>query len=242
MYKYLLVPVILLTSFMATASIIPVKNNAELQEADKKALPGDTIVLKNGIWNNVLLSLNCHGSEDKPILFRAETAGKVMITGKSHLEIGGSYIAVEGLLFTDGYAGKDPVISFRSSKERVANHCRVTNCVIDDFNNPGRMEENYWIAFYGRNNRLDHCSFHHKLNIGVLLAVILDDERSRENHHSIDHNYFGRRIPLASNGGEMIRVGVSQHCEFNSNTKITENFFEQCDGETEIVSIKSGSN
>nr|HPH32571.1 chondroitinase-B domain-containing protein [Chitinophagaceae bacterium] len=54
--------------------------------------------------------------------------------------------------------------------------------------------------------------------------------------------YFGRRIPLASNGGEMIRVGVSQHCEFNSNTKITDNFFEQCDGETEIVSIKSGSN
>ena len=70
MYKYLLVPVILLTSFMANAYIIPVKNNAELQEADKRALPGDTIVLKNGIWNNVLLSLNCQGSENKPILFR----------------------------------------------------------------------------------------------------------------------------------------------------------------------------
>jgi poly(beta-D-mannuronate) lyase len=242
MYKLLLLPVILLTALISSASTILVKNSAELQEADKKALPGDIIVLKNGIWNDVLLSLNCQGTEDKPVIFRAETAGKVMISGKSGLEIGGRYIVVEGLLFTNGYAGKDPVISFRSSKERVANDCRVTNCVIDDFNNPGRMEENYWIAFYGKNNRLDHCSFRHKLNIGVLLAVILDDERSRENHHSIDHNYFGRRIPLASNGGEMIRVGVSQHCEFNSNTKITENFFEQCDGETEIVSIKSGSN
>ncbi len=242
MYKYLLAPVILLTSFIATASIIPVKNNAELQEADKRALPGDTIVLKNGIWKDVLISLNCQGTEDKPVIFRAETAGKVLVTGKSRLEIGGQYIVAEGLFFTNGYSGKDPVISFRSGKERVSNNCRVTNCVIDDFNNPGRMEENYWIAFYGKNNRLDHCSFRHKLNIGVLLAVILDDERSRENHHSIDHNYFGRRIPLASNGGEMIRVGVSQHCEFNSNTKITDNFFEQCDGETEIVSIKSGSN
>jgi poly(beta-D-mannuronate) lyase len=37
-------------------------------------------------------------------------------------------------------------------------------------------------------------------------------------------------------------VGVSQHCEFNSNTKITDNFFENCDGETEIISLKSGSN
>ena len=73
-----------------------------------------------------------------------------------------------------------------------------------------------------------------KKNMGVLLAVILDDGRSRENHHSIDHNYFGRRPVLGSNGGEIIRVGVSQHCQFNSNTQITNNFFEQCDGETEL--------
>jgi poly(beta-D-mannuronate) lyase len=65
---------------------------------------------------------------------------------------------------------------------------------------------------------------------------------SRENFHSIDHNYFGKRPPLASNGGEIIRVGVSQHCQFNSNTQIKNNFFEHCDGETEIISIKSCSN
>ena len=71
------------------------------------------------------------------------------------------------------------------------------------------------------------------------MAVILEDERSRENFHSIDHNYFGARLPLASNGGEIIRVGVSQHCEFSSNTQIRDTFFEHCDGETEIISIKS---
>ena len=205
-------------------------------------MPGDIILLKNGTWTNVLLRLNAKGTESAPVSFRAETAGKVIITGQSRLEIGGSYIVVEGLLFTNGFAGKQPVITYRSGKDQLASHCRVTNTVIDGFNNPGRMEENNWITFYGKNNRLDHCSFQNKLNLGVLLAVILDDERSRENQHSIDHNYFGYRIPLASNGGEMIRVGVSQHCEFNSNTKITANFFEQCDGETEIVSIKSGSN
>ena len=93
-----------------------------------------------------------------------------------------------------------------------------------------------------KNNELDHCSFIDKKNMGVLLAVILDDERSRENFHSLHHNYFGKRIPLASNGGEIIRVGVSQHCQFNSNTQITDNFFEHCDGEAEIISIKSCSN
>jgi poly(beta-D-mannuronate) lyase len=72
--------------------------------------------------------------------------------------------------------------------------------------------------------------------------VILDNDLSRKNYHSIDHNHFGYRIPLASNTGELIRVGVSEHCEFNSNTQITENYFDNCDGETEIISIKSGAN
>lgn len=242
MYKSLLLPVICLTQLICSANIIPVKNITELQDAEKRVKPGDTVLLKNGVWNDVQIRLNCQGSAEQQVYFLAETPGKVKITGQSRLELGGSYLQVEGLLFTQGFAGKEAVISFKSGKDRVANHCRVTNCAIEAFNNPGRMEENYWIAFYGKNNRLDHCSFRDKLNLGVLLAVILDDERSRENFHSIDHNYFGRRIPLASNGGEMIRVGVSQHCEFNSNTIITNNFFEQCDGETEIVSIKSCRN
>jgi poly(beta-D-mannuronate) lyase len=88
MYKFLLVSVFLLTSLLATAAIIPVKNMAELQEADKRALPGDMIVLKNGTWNDVLLSLNCQGTDDKPVIFKAETAGKVIISGKSALDIG----------------------------------------------------------------------------------------------------------------------------------------------------------
>ncbi len=37
--------------------------------------------------------------------------------------------------------------------------------------------------------------------MGVLMAIILDDDRSRENFHSIDHNYFDGRLPLASNCG-----------------------------------------
>lgn len=242
MLKNLLLPVICITGLISNATVIPVSNISELQDAEKKVIPGDTVRLKNGDWKNVVLKLNCHGTAAQPIFFIAETAGKVKMTGQSRLEIGGSYIHISGFLFINGYAGKEPVITFRSGKDRIASYCRVTNCAIVGFNNPGRLDENNWIAFYGKYNRLDHCSFSDKLNLGVLLAVILDDERSRENFHLIDHNYFGRRVPLASNGGEIIRVGVSQHCEFNSNTIITGNFFEHCDGETEVVSIKSCRN
>ena len=234
--------ILLMPAGFLFAGTIIVKNAEELKMADSQAKPGDIIILQNGNWTDMTLEMNSHGTAAQPITFKAQTAGKVIINGKSSLKIGGSYLVIQGLYFRDGFAGDQPVINFRSHKERLANHCRVTECVINDFNNPKRMDENYWVAFYGKNNRLDHCSFVDKKNMGVLLAVILDDERSRENFHSIDHNYFGRRQPLASNGGEIIRVGVSQHCQFNSNTQITDNLFEECDGEAEIISIKSGAN
>ncbi|MBN8675059.1 MAG: polysaccharide lyase 6 family protein [Chitinophagales bacterium] len=242
MRKLIVLSFFLSSCLSCLAKTIPVKNIDELNTANKQAQPGDVIILQNGVWRNVQIKLTCNGTKEAPVHFKAQTNGKVTVSGLSSLRIGGNHLIVEGLYFTNGYAAKDAVISFRAGKEQVANHSRVTNCVIESFNNPKRMEDNNWVLFYGKNNQLDHCSFRGKKNMGVLLAVMLDDDRSRENFHSINHNYFGERIPLGSNGGEIIRVGVSQHCEFNSNTQILNNYFEYCDGETEIVSIKSGSN
>ena len=224
------------------AKTITVASAAALMQADKAALPGDVILLQKGDWQNATIQLNAMGTANAPITYRVENAGTVWLTGQSSLSIGGAWLVIEGWHFKNGFAGKKAVISFRTSKTQLANHCRLTNTVIDGFNNPKRMDENYWVELHGRNNRIDHCQFRDKQNMGVLLAVILDNDLSRKNYHSIDHNHFGYRIPLASNTGELIRVGVSEHCEFNSNTQITDNFFDNCDGETEIVSIKSGAN
>lgn len=239
--KLLIFSLLMFISFNSLSKNIEVKNLLELQKANNLAQPGDIIILKNGEWKDVVISLTCNGTEKMPIIFKAKTAGKVMITGKSKLNFGGNFIVVDGLLFKNGFAN-DNVISFRTDEKQVANHCRVTNAVIDDFNNPNRLKENYWVAFYGKNNRVDHCTFSNKKNIGVLVAVMLEGKINQDNFHQIDHNYFGIRIPLASNAGEIIRIGVSETCEFNSNTQITDNFFEYCDGEAEIISIKSCQN
>ena len=74
------------------------------------------------------------------------------------------------------------------------------------------------------------------------MAVILNGERDRNNNHRIDHNYFGERPILGSNGGETIRVGTSHHAFFSSNTVIEDNMFHHCNGEVEVVSIKSSDN
>jgi poly(beta-D-mannuronate) lyase len=114
--------------------------------------------------------------------------------------------------------------------------------VIDGFNNPERTETDFWVTLYGRFNRFDHNHLAGKANRGVTLAVRLDSEESRENFHRIDHNYFGPRETLGSNGGETLRIGTSHYSLFDSNTLVENNYFDRCDGELEIISNKSGHN
>ena len=229
------------TALQANARKIVVGSTAAIIEAGKQAKPGDTLLIQKGIYNNCKLLISTKGTAVQPIVFMAQMPGSVHFTGNSYLHITGNYITVNGVVFKDGYAGKNHVWQFSHGKE-VANNSRITGSSIQSFNNPLRLDENHWLTLSGKNNRVDHCNFTNKTNLGVLVAVLLDDDRSRINNHSIDSNYFGIRKPLGSNAGEMIRVGVSQHCTFYSNTNIKNNFFEYCDGETEIVSIKSCGN
>jgi poly(beta-D-mannuronate) lyase len=157
-----------------------VKNIEELEAANKKALPGDTIILKNGEWTNSNVILTCEGNSDQPITIKAETEGLVKLTGRSSLQIGGKFLVVSGLNFSNGHSPYDEVINFRA-KGKQAFNCRLTNTAIIDYNKPKRMEDDFWINLHGQNNRIDHCSFIDKKNMGVLVVVSLEEKASREN-------------------------------------------------------------
>ena len=168
--------------------------------------------------------------------------GKVTLEGQSNLRMAGEYLAVEGLVFKNGYTPTSEVISMRRNKKELCNNCRVTECVIDNYSNPERFDSDYWVGIYGKNNRFDHNYLVGKRNVGVTLAVRLDTEESRENNHLIDHNYFGHHQVLGSNGGETLRIGTSHHSLTNSNTIVEYNYFDRCNGEHEIISNKSCQN
>lgn len=219
-----------------------VHNVEELRVAVESAVPGDVITLANGTYTDMEMRLIGEGTEDKPITLTVEEKGKVFLEGKSNLELSGNYLHVEGLVFRNGYTPTSEVIAFRTSKEDVCNHCRVTECVIDNYNPAERFDSDIWVGVYGKHNRIDHNYLTGKRNQGVTLAVRLDTEASRENFHRIDHNYFGHRAVLGSNGGETLRIGTSHYCMTNSNTVVESNYFYRCDGEVEIISNKSGQN
>ncbi len=230
------------TSDTAVGERYLVSTQDEYADAVKSLVPGDTLVLADGEWKDFEILFTGEGSEDAPIHLAAETPGKVFLTGQSNLRIAGEWLDVSGLVFTEGFTPTREVISFRRTKGDLANNSRVHNVVIDDYNPTERTSADFWVMIYGKNNRFDHNTLVNKRNRGVTMAVRMDTEESRKNNHRIDHNYFGPRPILGSNGGETLRIGTSHYSRSESLTLIENNYFDRCDGEVEIISSKSGGN
>src|ERR1700742_464259 len=77
-----------------------VNNEDELVRAIKAARPGDSVVLANGVWIDTHIKFYGNGEESKPITLRGQAPGRVSLVGQSRLSIGGSWLVVDGLLFT----------------------------------------------------------------------------------------------------------------------------------------------
>jgi len=225
-----------------STNLINVKNSDELNTAIKDAKPGDEIVLANGIWENIQIEFIGNGTKELPIILRAETDGQVFIEGVSNLKLGGEYLVVSGLYFRNGYTPSQNVIAFRINENQVANNCRVTNCVIIDFNQLQRDIGDLWVQFYGRHNQLDHSYLAGKTNEGPTVRVDLKGNESIKNFHQIIYNHFGPRPRKGGPKGETIQLGSSFTSMCPSNTTIANNLFEECNGEVEIISSKTNFN
>lgn len=218
-----------------------VKDKEQLESALTNAKPGDHIIMANGIWEDIQIKIRGNGTDDKPITVSAETPGKVIITGKSNLQLGGDYIIVNGLYFTKGASPSRSVIGF-AIKDTVANHCIVTNCVIKDFNKAQRNKQDLWVLFKGRHNQMDHCYLEGKSNRGPTIRVDLEGNQNINNYHKIIHNHFGPRPPKGGPSAETIQIGNSYTSMCPSYTLIEGNLFELCNGEVEVISSKTNYN
>ncbi len=217
---------------------VPLK---QVETVLQSSAPGDTVFVAEGIYSDCRLNWFGRGTAERPVVVCPETEGGVTVTGSSYLRLYGTGLEVKGLGFIGGSPARSSLVEFRKDDE-LAEHCRLTDCVIDDFNPVRRDGTTVYVALYGRHNRVDHCSFLRKKNLGVVIYGILTYEGCLNNHHSIDHNFFGPREVYGSNGAETIRIGTSQQCTRTSATDICDNLFLRCNGEVEVISIKSCDN
>lgn len=203
-----------------------------LQEAVSEAEPGAVIVLADGAYDKAT-KLSGRGSKEKPIVVRSQTIGGAEL--RQPLSISGSYVTVMGFNFAANGS-----VHIEGRGHRVS-RCRMSN-----------VQSGQWvvIGLKGREIEIDHCLFENKQNnlmkdrgCQLLRAQV---SNSKERHH-IHHNHF-RDIPKgkSGNGYETIQL-ITRGNPFNPKggdceTIIEKNLFERCNGESEIISVKSSGN
>ena len=226
----------------SNSSEVVVKTIEELNTAIDNATPGTQIVLANGTWTDVQIKFYGHGTEKAPITLKAETAGNVFLEGQSYLHLGGEYLVVDGLYFRNGYAPSSGVIRYQIGKDSTAFHSRVTNTVIDGFTRPNRWENDRWVELYGQHNQFDHNYVAGKGNDGATFMVYHKGNQHTNNFHKIEYNHFGPRPRKGGPRGETFRLGGSETSMTPGRATISNNFFDRCNGEVEIISDKTNFN
>jgi poly(beta-D-mannuronate) lyase len=203
--------------------------------------PGDTVEVNNGSYNLSSLTITRSGCGMKPILIMAKNQGQAILNGATALVLESlKYVTIQGFSFQAANIGTGIKI-LNSSRVRITrNSFNITenaSCnwvyIGDTFGSPDSLKSG--------SNKVDYNVFDGKTQPGKY--IVLDgniDQQSR--HDTISYNLFKNNGPRVDNEKESIRVGVSTLTRSSGYTVIEYNRFVDCDGDPEIVSIKSCDN
>ncbi|QDT92149.1 polysaccharide lyase 6 family protein [Gimesia algae] len=216
---------------IANAEELRVETPSGLKAAAESAQPGDVITIVGADWHHVALKLTLKGTPEKPVTVRSQVAW----TGESSLRLYGAHGVLDGFTFKNGSLKSGHVIRVSGS------HHRVTGCTIADYN-PADIDVRYpWLSLYGHHHRVDHCRLAGKNHSGNMLVVWLVGE-GEVGSHRITGNHFVDMARGDGNGFETLRIGTSETSMKSARCVVTENLFENCDGEVELISNKSCDN
>ena len=227
------------------AQIRSVATLKELQAALASAKPGDCIEAADGDYAAPkTLAVASSGTPAAPIVIRAKNTGRARLTGGGGFYVkNAQYVVICGFDFSH----RDDNAALRLQGCR---HVRFTRNVVHIKETPaGKTEKRlHWIEMDGEDshhNRVDHNLIEEKHNSGVMVVTggsgaATHYQSSREDR--IDHNYFHNFYHGRSNGYETIRLGTSAVSHSSGHTIVEDNLFENCDGEAEIVSVKTNEN
>jgi hypothetical protein len=207
---------------------IDVPANAALASAVSGARPGDCIVLANG--NYAGLTISTVGTTAAPIVIRAANRLGAVFSSGSLTLANSAYTTLEGFSFT----------SSGSVRIDSSVHCRLTRWRM----RVAETGNNTWITISGSSsdaNRIDHCDIGGKSQTGYLVNVLGSGQTVARNTR-IDHNYFHDVGPAVSNGMSTLVLGVSGMSKSSGFSVVEHNLFVDCDGEIEIISVKSDDN
>jgi poly(beta-D-mannuronate) lyase len=209
--------------------------------AARHAQAGDEIVLADGEFNNLELTLTAKGTPSRPLRLRASNPGKTRLTGSPRLAIAGAFIEVQGLVFGDCVlqSGTQGAVVFDGSANSLLSGCRFENA---------KLPHGAALVSFRNGAHDNRVATNRFLNTRYkAVMVVVDDKALKAGppvRNRIDHNLFQDVPPLKGNGAETIQIGqrAAPHSDLQTATLVEENEFVRCNGEAEIVSVKTSGN
>ena len=240
MKKVILLLLLVNNYSLSAQSNIVISDIDNLKNAINSASPGDTITVLKGSYDSEgsITITNC-GSVENPIVIKAEEILGVEFTGETYFDFRQcEFIILEGFNFTS----KDVT----AIKLQASNNIQITK-------NRFALEETEslkWVLIGGiwndpnalrHHNRIDHNLFENKNKPGNFITIdgTPDPTYLSSQYDRIDHNHFKINSPRVENEKESIRVGWSELSETSGFTVVEHNLFEDCDGDPEIISVKT---
>jgi hypothetical protein len=226
-------------TFAVILIIIPAENFAKkydvnsqksFEDVQQEAFSGDTIVWKEGVYNDVVLDINKSG-----LIIMAETSGKTIFTGASKLRITGNHNLFSGFQFLKGNIGSDHIIIIDGSY----NHLTQLNI------------KNYYCKKYviinanTQHNTLSYSNLENRIFEGdqnILSILVSPDYPGYHTIRYCSFKNFSGSSPGGDAGVEPIRIGLSTQAEYISRSVVEYCYFTQCNGDGEIISHKSKQN
>lgn len=212
----------------------------DLKNTVNAASAGDIIVIQDGSYSGNSMTVTANGTAENPIKIKAQSIGGVTLTEDTKFILRKcSYVILEGFVFTnDGTA----------VKLEGCNNVRISR-------NTFKLNETSstkWVYIGGvwdepttslsHHNRIDHNTFEGKTQAGNFITIDGSGQTQVSQFDVIDHNLFKDNTPRITNEKESIRVGWSKMSKSSGFTVIEFNYFENCNGDPEIISVKTCDN
>jgi len=228
-------------------------NNASaLESAVNNATNGGVFIVTNGTYNDFDFTIQNSGTSSSPIIIKAESIGGVELTGESHVVFKKSaHCVLQGFDF-------DSECDETLVKLEGCHHIRITRNEFELTTTEsikwvfigGVWNDNvYPFQYPSHHNIIDRNTFKNKNTPGHYITIdgSHDDTGSDEVYYQSTYdvirlNHFKNNGPRAVNEQESIRIGWSEMSMSNGYTLVEQNLFEDCDGDPEIISVKSCNN
>ncbi len=202
---------------------------------------GDIVEVRNGTYDTGGITVESSGTVDRYIIIRAQNVGGAILNGQSNFIFrNSSYVQLEGFDFRSSV--------YTAVKLEACTNIRITRNIFNLVETAGQNGK--WVYIGGiwnnvnapsHHNQIDHNLFENKHELGNFITI--DGQHDPVNQVSqydrIDYNHFRNIGPRAVNEMEAVRIGVSDLSLSSGFTIIEYNLFEDCDGDPEIISIKS---